>query len=114
MSDFRVYLTDMQNKETMHRCENKEEVRECVNDANKAGFFGYKIIMTLEGTDILIKRGRFNNKNKDERLEIPELDDEWRILENGFPQNYTRHKRFLEEEANNKEADKKIQSGDER
>lgn len=38
MSDFRVYLTDMQNKETMHRCENKEEVRECVNDANKEGF----------------------------------------------------------------------------
>ena len=112
MSDFRVYLTDMQNKETMHRCENKEEVRECVNDANKEGLFGYKIIMTLGGTDIIIKRGRFNNK--DERLEIPELDDEWRILENGFPQNYTRYKRFLEEEANNKEADKKIQSGDER
>ena len=95
MSDFRVYLTDMQNKETMHRCENKEEVRECVNDANKAGFFGYKIIMTLGGTDILIKRGRFNNK---ERLEIPELDDEWIILENGFLQNKTRYKRFLEDE----------------
>lgn len=110
MSDFRVYLTDMQNKETMHRCENKEEVRECVNDANKAGFFGYKIIMTLGGTDIIIKRGRFNDKQERlERLEIPELDDEWRILENGFPQNYTRFMKFKEEEAK-----KKIQSGDER
>ncbi|MBR0428333.1 MAG: hypothetical protein IJK18_09105 [Clostridia bacterium] len=94
MSDFRVYLTDMENKEKMYKFENKEKIREFVNDANKAGFFGYKIIMTLEGTDILIKRGRFNNK--DERLEIPELDDEWRILENGFPQNYTRFMKFKE------------------
>ena len=97
MISYRVYLTDMKNEETMYKFENKEEVRECVNDANKAGFFGFKIIMNMQGTDIVIKRARFNNK--EERLEIPELDDEWRILENGFPQNYTKYQKVQEEEA---------------
>ena len=61
MISYRVYLTDMKNEETMYKVENKDEVRKCVNDANKAGFFEFKIIMNLDGNDIFIKKARFKD-----------------------------------------------------
>ena len=106
---YRVYLIDMKNDEEEYYFENKEKVKECINDANKAGFFGFRIIITIDGSDIPIS-GRFNNK--DENVEIPKLDYEWRVLENGFIQNYTKSQ---EKEAKKGEAKREdTQGGDER
>lgn len=63
----------------------------------------------LEGTDIPVSRGTFT----DTEVIIDGLDDEWRILENGFPQNYTKYKKF-QEEAKKKGTDKVRQGIDER
>lgn len=111
MISYRVYLIDMKNDETEYKFENKEEVKKCINDANKAGFFGFRIIITIDGSDIPI-RGRFNNK--DENVEIPKLDYEWRVLENGFIQNYTKYREFQEEEAKRNATQGRDESGEAR
>ena len=92
MISYKVYLTDKKNKDENHEFKSKEKVIECVNDANIKDYYGFKIIMNMEGTDIFIKRGIFSNTN--ETIEIPELDDEWQIKD-GKIINYTKYLKYL-------------------
>ena len=79
MISYKVYLTDRKNNITKCELKSKEEVENCVTDANKKGYYSFSIIMNIDGTDKTIKRGIFSNK--DDKIEIPELKDKSRVQE---------------------------------
>lgn len=118
MAKYKVYLTlngtikEKEKKEFDDEKDVEEYIRKKSIEKDEGGtnkYNKYLIIRDFNGTDITIDSRTLTGE---EVTTIDGLYDEWRILENGFPQNYTKYKKFLEEEAKKNDASKKTQSGD--